>query len=91
MANIDLTQEELEIIDYVESGKAVSVSNLNDEIINFQKIAKNQLEKKKPINIRILESDLFQLKRKAAQKGLSYQNIIQSLIHQYVHTGVAKL
>jgi predicted DNA binding CopG/RHH family protein len=80
-----LTQEEEQIVDYVESGKAESVEDLQEEIARFTQMAKEQTSKKKAISIRLSESDLYLLKKKALAAGISYQNIIQSLIHQYTH------
>lgn len=54
-----------------------------EEMCRFEMMPKAQSEKKKPISLRIIESDLYLLKRKALETGISYQNIIQSLIHQY--------
>jgi len=80
-----LTQEEEQIIEYIESGKAQSVDNINEEIAKYTQMAKEHNSKKKAISIRILESDLYLLKQNALKSGVSYQNIIQSLIHQYTH------
>ena len=80
-----LTKEEQEIVTYVESGKAKSIPNVEDEMSRYTKMAKEHNSKKKAISIRILESDLYLLKQSALKKGLSYQNIIQSLVHQYTH------
>ncbi len=80
-----LTKEELEIVEYIESGKAESVPNVKEEIARFTQMAKEQTSKKKAISIRLSESDLYLLKKKALSTGLSYQNIIQSLVHQYTH------
>jgi predicted DNA binding CopG/RHH family protein len=81
----ELTKEELEIVEYIESGKAKSVPHVKEEIIRFTKMAQEQTKKKKAISIRLSESDLYLLKKKALATGLSYQNIIQSLVHQYTH------
>ena len=80
-----LTKEELEIISYIESNAAESVENVKEEITRFSAMAKAHSEKKKAISLRITESDLYLLKKKALETGISYQNIIQSLIHQYTH------
>ena len=82
---VKLTQEEKEIIDYIESGEAKSVESVEKEILRFTQMAKEQTSKKKAISIRLSESDLYLLKKKALASGLSYQNIIQSLVHQYTH------
>jgi len=82
---IKLTPEEQEIVEYIESGEAKSVPNVKEEIARFTQMAKEQTSKKKAISIRLSESDLYLLKKKALATGLSYQNIIQSLVHQYTH------
>lgn len=82
---IKLTPEEKEIVDYIENGEAKSVPNVKEEIARFTQMAKEQTSKKKAISIRLSESDLYLLKKKALATGLSYQNIIQSLVHQYTH------
>ncbi|MBU1216048.1 hypothetical protein KJ870_10040 [bacterium] len=66
--NYDLTPDEKEIIDYVESNKAKSVPNVKDEMSKYTTMAKEYTTKKKALSI-----------------GINYQNIIQSLIHQYTH------
>ena len=82
---VDLTQEENELVEYIESGKAKSVPNVTDEISRYVSMAKGFTSKKKAISIRLPESDIYLLKQKALSTGISYQNIIQSLIHQYTH------
>ena len=80
-----LTAEENEIIDYVESGAVESISNVENEISRYTMLAQNYTTKKKAISLRLPESDIYLLKQKALSTGLSYQNIIQSLVHQYTH------
>ena len=82
---IELTKEEEEIVNYIESGEAKSVGNVKEEISKYTRMAKEQTSKKKAISIRLSESDLYLLKKKALSTGISYQNIIQSLVHQYTH------
>ena len=79
------TKEENEIINYIESGEARSIDGVEDEMARYQQMAKEYSAKKKAISIRLSESDLYLLKQKALQAGVSYQNIIQLLIHQYTH------
>jgi predicted DNA binding CopG/RHH family protein len=83
--NEKLSQEEEQIVEYIESGKAQSVPNVNAEMARYTQMAQEHNSKKKAISIRILESDLYLLKQNALKSGVSYQNIIQSLIHQYTH------
>ncbi len=80
-----LTSEEQEIVEYIEGGSAKSIPNVNDEIEKYSQIAKEYNSKKKSISIRLSENDLYLLKQKALKVGINYQNIIQSLIHQYTH------
>ena len=83
-----LDKEEEEIIEFIESGKAKSIDNINSEISKYTNMAKEHLTKKKPISIRLPESDLYLLKQKAISTGISYQNIIQTLVHQYTHSHI---
>ncbi len=86
--SIDLTQEENEIIEYVETDNAKSVPNVNNEISRYTNMAKEYISKKKAISIRLPESDIYLLKQRALTTGISYQNIIQSLVHQYTHNQI---
>jgi predicted DNA binding CopG/RHH family protein len=83
--NKNLTKEENEIVEYIESATAQSITNAKDEMARYTKIAKEQTSKKIALSIRLPEADIYLLKQKALSSGISYQNIIQSLIHQYTH------
>jgi predicted DNA binding CopG/RHH family protein len=78
-----LSVEEKAIIDYVESGRANSVANLENEMKRYAQIAVTQMNKKKAISIRLLESDLERIKAKSLSQGLPYQTLISALVHQY--------
>ncbi|WNL28709.1 hypothetical protein QUR76_03160 [Arcobacter cryaerophilus gv. pseudocryaerophilus] len=41
-------------------------------------------EKKKAIYLRLSENDIYELKKKALQNSIPYQNLLQMLIHQFV-------
>ena len=62
--------------------------NKQNEIARYTNMAKEYGSKKKAISIRVPESDIYLLKQRALSTGISYQNIIQSLIHQYTHNQV---
>ncbi len=47
----------------------------------LQRYIKNQ--KKVALSIRISENDIYELKKRALENAIPYQNIIQMLIHQY--------
>lgn len=51
----------------------------------WQQIAANSIaqRKKKALNVRLGEGDIELIKQKAARKGLPYQTLISSVIHQY--------
>ena len=79
-----LDDEENELLQSLESGEWESVDNLQNEIIQHQKVAKNTLRKDKRINIRLSSNDLESLKTKAVEMGLPYQTLVSSVLHQYV-------
>jgi predicted DNA binding CopG/RHH family protein len=78
-----LSIEEKAIIDYIESGRAVSVADVDNEKKRYANISANQMNKKKAISIRLLESDLERIKAKSLSQGLPYQTLISALVHQY--------
>ncbi len=73
---------EKDILESVERGEWQSKGNLEERTKELQGYLKNQ--KKKAISIRISENDLYELKKKALENAIPYQNLIQALIHQYV-------
>ncbi len=78
---IDLDEYETDILQSVENGEWKSRGNIDNRIKELQSYIKNQ--KKKAISIRVGENDIYELKKKALEIGLPYQNIIQMLIHQF--------
>ncbi len=79
---IALDEYETDILQSVENGEWKSRGNIDNRIKELQSYIKNQ--KKKAISIRVGENDIYELKKKALESGLPYQNIIQMLIHQFV-------
>ncbi len=79
MPNLD--DFEKDILESVENNEWQSKGNLNDRTKELQSYLRNQ--KKKAISIRISENDLYELKKKALENAIPYQNLIQMLIHQY--------
>jgi predicted DNA binding CopG/RHH family protein len=57
--------EEKVIIDYVESGCASSVDNVETDKRRYADISSTQMSKKKTISIRLLESDIERIKDKS--------------------------
>ena len=78
---ITLDEYEQDILNSVENGEWQSKENLDIRIQELQSYIKNQ--KKKAISIRVNENDIYELKKKALENSIPYQNIIQMLIHQF--------
>jgi len=78
---IDLDEYETELLQSVENGEWQSRGNIDERMKELQSYVKNQ--KKKAISIRVSENDIYELKKKALESGVPYQNIIQMLIHQF--------
>ncbi len=82
-------KEELEIIDAIENSKLKSIPFDNDTIKSEAKHTLKYLKQKKQISINMKQSDLDFIKQRANDIGISYQNIIQALVHNYA-TGKLK-
>lgn len=78
-----LDKEEQELLDLIEQGDFRPVPKVREEMKRLRAAAHETLSRKKNINIRLTERDLHKLKVKAAEKGLPYQTLIASLLHQY--------
>ena len=76
-----LDEYEKDILQSVENGEWSSRKNIDSRTKELQTYIKNQ--KKKAISIRVSQNDIYELKKKALQNGVPYQNIIQMLIHQF--------
>jgi predicted DNA binding CopG/RHH family protein len=77
--------EEADMIASTERGEWVSIGNIDEQRAIWQKMAENTLAKRrKRISISIPELDLIRLKRRAAEEGMPYQTLINSILHKYV-------
>lgn len=54
------------------------------EIEEIKAMARNTLRKDRRVTIRLYDHDLKGIQKKALEKGLPYQTLISSMIHQYV-------
>lgn len=79
MTNLD--EYEQDILQSVENGEWESKNNIDERLLELQSYIKHQ--KKKAISIRVNENDIYELKKKALENGVPYQNLIQILIHQF--------
>lgn len=91
MINYELDKEEKELTDAIAAGDFKNVPNLEQEKKRYQAIARATLNKNRNINIRISEMDLHKIKTKAAAKGLPYQTLVSSVLHQYSNDKVKEL
>ncbi len=78
------TKEELEIVEYIEEGDPQSVPNVKEKIAAIKAAVKEKYNKRKAINIKVLESDLEKLKAKALEEGMPYQTLLNSVLHKYL-------
>jgi len=76
---------EKDILESVENGEWVSKGNIEER----KEELKSYLKKKKAISIRVNEADIYEIKRKALENGIPYQNLIQMLIHQYAQNKIS--
>lgn len=79
MTNLD--EYEQEILQSVENGEWKSKNNIDGRLLELQSYIKKQ--KKKAISLRVSENDIYELKKKALENSIPYQNLIQILIHQF--------
>lgn len=84
MKNIKYTSEELELVQYLESNPD-SIDNVKQEIKNITNIFKENREKRKQVNFRLLENDLEKLKSRALVEGIPYQTLLSSIIHKFLN------
>jgi predicted DNA binding CopG/RHH family protein len=81
MNNKQLDNYEQDILQSVENNEWQSKNNLDARMQELQSYIKNQ--KKKAISLRINANDLYEIKKKALESSIPYQNLIQILIHQF--------
>lgn len=84
MKEFNLTHEETELLDSIESGEWESVANVKEEIISHQTIARNTLKKDKRVNLRMSSKDLEAIKTFAIEEGLPYQTLMSSVLHRFI-------
>jgi predicted DNA binding CopG/RHH family protein len=82
-------ESEKKLINSVEQGKWLSTENTEGLRSRLQNYAREEMNKKSRINIRLSERDLEAIKLKAVEEGIPYQTLISSVLHKYV-TGILK-
>lgn len=79
MAKLDAYEQE--ILHAYETGRIKPIKKANLE--KFKEAAKLTIAQDKRINIRLSSMDLKTLQAKALEEGLTYQNLITSVLHKY--------
>ena len=77
------SNDELEILENIENDTIEKVPFDNDKIKLMAKQTREYNQEKKQISINLKRADLDIIKQKADDIGISYQNIIQALVHNY--------
>jgi predicted DNA binding CopG/RHH family protein len=85
MEYINLDKEERDIVKVIDADdfEFKSIPNVTVENRRYRRIASEALRKTKNVNIRLSEDDVLKIKAKALRKGLPYQTLISSVLHQY--------
>jgi predicted DNA binding CopG/RHH family protein len=80
----DLDWEEKELLDSYERAEWQSVPDLRAESDRYKEYAGAAFRKDKRVNIRLSQSDLVAIQKRAAEEGIPYQTLISSVLHKYV-------
>ena len=77
--------EELALLDEIEKGEWIDSLLTNEEREKYAQSAKytKSLQEKKQTTIRFSVQDLAIIKAQAKELGIGYQNLIQTLVHNY--------
>lgn len=80
-------EEERDLIESTERGEWVSVGNIEEQRRYWQEHARKFLDSERQrISISIPKRDLLRLKARAAEEGMPYQTLINSILHKYVES-----
>lgn len=85
-----LEKAEQDLLEAFERGRMKSVPNVKSEMSRYREYAKAHFQKNKRVNIRITESDLVLLQKKAVLDGLPYQTLMSSVLHKFVSGRLAE-
>jgi len=79
-----LDQEEIDILQSHDNNQLKISKTRKIDLQNAVKSAKDTIERKAELNIKLTEKDLRNLKLKEIEIGIPYQNIVSALIHKYL-------
>lgn len=83
-----MDEYEKELMEAIENDEFVEIPNQKEEIRKLREAAKytlDQMKKDKRITIRVDKKDLEKIQNRAIEKGIRYQTIIASVLHQYAN------
>jgi predicted DNA binding CopG/RHH family protein len=79
-----LDKEEKDILEALERDEIKTLTPSKKEIAEIKAMAENTLRKDRRVTIRLYDHDLKGIQKKAIEKGMPYQTLISSMIHQYI-------
>ena len=77
-------KEEKDILDAYDKGAMKTSVPSKKEEKKIKTMAENTFRKDRRVTIRLYDHDLKGIQKKAMEKGMPYQTMISSMIHQYV-------
>ncbi len=79
--------EELALLEEIEKGEWIDepLTKQQSETYAQSAVYTKSLQEKKQTTIRFAVSDLAIIKARAKEMGIGYQNLIQTLVHNYAH------
>lgn len=84
MIKMKLDKEEKDILEALERDEIKALTPSKKEIAEVKAMAENTLRKDRRVTIRLYDHDLKGIQKRALEKGMPYQTLISSMIHQYV-------
>ena len=72
------SEEEKELLDYIENEQPDSVENIESEKERYRKVFIDNASKRKQVSLRLLEADLTRLRSRALAQGIPYQTLIST-------------
>lgn len=78
-----IDEEEAEIMAAIEAGSLKASKTVEADKALLQAAAKNSIAKKKPVTIRLDPDDIEGIQEEARERGIPYQTLISSVLHQY--------
>ncbi|OGY88035.1 MAG: hypothetical protein A2233_04765 [Candidatus Kerfeldbacteria bacterium RIFOXYA2_FULL_38_24] len=82
MKYYNFTKEEEKILHDFSANDFVSVKEHNIKAL-YRDYARATVAKTRNINIRLSERDIQKIKARALDKGIPYQTLVASILHQY--------